>query len=59
MEKIKGGSIEDTHLVSGIVLDKERVSVDMPIVIKNARIALLRMRKILPKNVFFLFWRRD
>jgi|SRR3989344_4923584 len=41
MEKIKGGSIEDTHLVSGIVLDKERVSVDMPIVIKNARIALI------------------
>jgi archaeal chaperonin len=41
LEKIKGGSIEDTDLVSGIVLDKERVSSEMPPQVSSARIALL------------------
>jgi thermosome len=41
IEKSKGDGIEDTELVSGIVLDKERVSPDMPVLVKNARIALL------------------
>ncbi len=39
--KSKGDGIKDTELISGIVLDKERVSSEMPTSIKNARIALL------------------
>jgi thermosome len=38
--KIKGNSISDTNLVYGIVLDKERISKDMPERIENAKIAL-------------------
>jgi len=41
IEKTKGDGIEHTELVSGIVLDKERVSIDMPQKIENAKIALL------------------
>jgi thermosome len=41
IEKVKGNGIEHTELVEGIVLDKERVSVDMPQKIEQARIALL------------------
>ena len=43
LEKRKGEGIEDTELISGIVLDKERVSQDMPSTIRNARVALLDM----------------
>lgn len=43
LEKRKGEGIENTELISGIVLDKERVSSDMPSQIRNARIALLDM----------------
>jgi len=41
IEKSKGDGINDTELISGIVLDKEKISVDMPSVIREARIALL------------------
>lgn len=41
IEKIKGGSIGDSELVAGIVLDKERVNADMPSKIENARILLV------------------
>ncbi len=41
IEKVKGEGIEDTELIEGIVLDKERVSVDMPLKVQNAKIALL------------------
>jgi len=41
IEKNKGSGLESTELISGIVLDKERVSVDMPVRIDNAKIALL------------------
>ncbi len=41
LEKKVGGSVEDTELVEGIVLDKERVHSGMPRQIKNAKIALL------------------
>src|SRR3990172_80030 len=41
IEKSKGESIKDTELISGIVLDKEKVSHDMPQSIKMARIALI------------------
>jgi len=41
IEKNKGSGLEDTELISGIVIDKERVSVDMPEKVENARIALI------------------
>ena len=41
IEKRKGGSIEDTELIKGIVIDKEIVHSSMPKKVKDARIALL------------------
>ena len=41
VEKKSGGSIQDTELISGIVLDKEIVHSGMPTKIENARIALV------------------
>ena len=41
IEKRQGGSIEDTELVDGIVLDKEVVHPGMPKKIENAKILLL------------------
>ena len=41
IEKAKGNGIEDTELVKGIVLDKEKVNVDMPSKIEDAKIALI------------------
>jgi archaeal chaperonin len=39
--KNKSNSIEDTELIKGIVIDKERVSIDMPQKIHSPRIALI------------------
>jgi len=41
IEKTKRDGIADTELISGIVLDKEKVSSDMPFRIKEAKIALI------------------
>tara|TARA_Y100000310_G_scaffold58097_1_gene53318 strand:+ start:6824 stop:8443 length:1620 start_codon:yes stop_codon:yes gene_type:complete len=41
IEKSKGDSIEDTELISGIVVDKDKISHDMPSIVHNARIALI------------------
>ncbi len=41
IEKVKGNGIEHTELVEGIILDKERTSIEMPRKIEDARIALL------------------
>jgi len=41
IEKVKGNGIENTELVEGIVIDKEKVSVDMPSKVENAKIALI------------------
>ncbi|MDO8623358.1 MAG: thermosome subunit alpha [archaeon] len=41
IEKVKGDGIKDSELISGIVLDKEKLSVDMPNIVENARIALI------------------
>ncbi|MEM4318438.1 MAG: thermosome subunit alpha [Candidatus Pacearchaeota archaeon] len=41
LEKRKGKGVEDTELINGIVLDKERVHEGMPDIVKNAKIALL------------------
>ncbi|MFH8132159.1 MAG: thermosome subunit beta, partial [Candidatus Aenigmatarchaeota archaeon] len=40
-EKKHGGSVEDTELIKGIVIDKEVVHPGMPKTVKNAKIALL------------------
>ena len=41
VEKRQGGSIKDSSLIDGIILDKERVHAGMPRSIKDARIALV------------------
>jgi len=41
IEKSKGDGIQDTELISGIVLDKEKISEDMPSIVYDARIALI------------------
>jgi thermosome len=41
LEKKMGGSTEDTTLIMGMVLDKERVHPGMPKTVKNAKIALI------------------
>ena len=41
LEKRHGGTIEDTELIQGIVLDKERGHPRMPLEVKDAKIALL------------------
>src|SRR3990167_5522056 len=41
IEKSKGDGIKDTELISGIVIDKSRISQDMPNLVKGAKIALI------------------
>ena len=41
VEKRQGGSIKDSSLIDGIILDKERVHAGMPRSIKDAKIALV------------------
>ncbi|MDP2909008.1 MAG: thermosome subunit beta, partial [Nanoarchaeota archaeon] len=41
LEKKVGGGTEDSELIQGILLDKERVHAGMPKLVKNAKIALL------------------
>jgi len=41
LKKSKSESVNDTELIAGIVLDKEKVSGEMPSVVKNAKIALV------------------
>ncbi len=41
VQKANGGSIEDTELIQGIILDKERVHTGMPTRVKDAKIALV------------------
>ncbi len=41
IEKCKGRAVEDSELIDGLVIDKERVSIDMPARVENARIALI------------------
>ena len=41
VEKKQGASIGDSELITGIILDKERVSPRMPKIVKNAKIALI------------------
>jgi len=41
IEKIKGRAVEDTELIKGLVIDKERVSDAMPAKVENAKIVLV------------------
>ncbi|MDP1729033.1 MAG: thermosome subunit alpha [archaeon] len=41
IEKSKGSAVENSQLIEGIVLDKERVNIEMPERVNNARIALI------------------
>jgi thermosome len=41
IEKNVGGSVEDSELIEGIVLDKERIHPSMPQQVKDAKIALI------------------
>tara|TARA_B100000315_G_C14593207_1_gene597103 strand:+ start:2400 stop:3953 length:1554 start_codon:yes stop_codon:yes gene_type:complete len=41
IEKRTGGSVDDSELIKGIVIDKERLSPGMPRVVKDAKIALI------------------
>jgi thermosome len=43
IKKQQGGSVEDTEIINGIILDKERVNNDMPQNVKNAKIALVNI----------------
>jgi thermosome len=41
IEKAKGEGIGDTELISGIVIDKGKIALDMPSCVRDARIALI------------------
>ena len=41
IEKRTGGSVDDSGLIKGIVIDKERLNPGMPRVVKDAKIALI------------------
>jgi thermosome len=41
VEKKEGGSISDSELIQGLIIDKERCSGNMPKMVKNAKIALI------------------
>ncbi len=41
IEKKVGSSVEETELVDGIIIDKEKVHPNMPAIVRHARIALL------------------
>jgi thermosome len=41
IEKKVGGGVEDSELISGIVIEKEKVHSGMPCIVKNAKIALI------------------
>ncbi len=52
VEKKTGGSVSDSHLVNGIVLDKEIVNSSMPKKIENAKIALISAPLEIEKTEF-------
>jgi thermosome len=41
IEKQRGQAIEDTKLIEGVVIDKERVSLEMPSYVEDGKIALI------------------
>ncbi|MFB6071945.1 MAG: thermosome subunit alpha [Halobacterium sp.] len=41
VEKVTGGAIENSELIEGVIVDKERVSENMPYAVEDAKIALV------------------
>ncbi len=52
VEKKAGGTILDTQLIKGVVLDKEVVHASMPKIVRNAKIALLNCPLEIEKTEF-------
>ncbi|WP_456475265.1 thermosome subunit beta [Candidatus Pyrohabitans sp.] len=52
LEKKEGGAVEDTELINGIVVDKERVHPGMPRKVKDAKIALINAPLEIEKTEF-------
>jgi len=52
IEKKTGGTIQETYMVEGIVLDKERIHSRMPKRVENAKIALLSTAMEIKKTEF-------
>ena len=52
MVKKQGGDIDDTQLIQGIIVDKEKVHPGMPDFVKNAKIALLNAALEIKKPEF-------
>ena len=52
IEKKQGGGIEDTKIIKGVILDKERVHEGMPKQVKNADIALVNAALEIKKTEF-------
>ncbi|MCW6158543.1 MAG: TCP-1/cpn60 chaperonin family protein [Thermoplasmatales archaeon] len=50
--KKQGGSIEDTQLIQGVIVDKERVHPGMPVFVNKAKIALLNVALEIKKPEF-------
>ncbi|GAA0295064.1 thermosome subunit alpha [Halarchaeum salinum] len=41
VEKVTGGSIDNSELIEGVIVDKERVNENMPFAVEDAKIALI------------------
>ena len=52
IEKRTGGSVDDSELIKGIVIDKEKLSPNMPRTVKNAKIALIDREIEIKKTEF-------
>jgi thermosome len=52
IEKKPGGSITDTNLIQGLIIDKEAVHGDMPKLVNDARIGLLNSAMEIEKTEF-------
>ncbi len=50
--KKQGGSVEDTQLIQGVIVDKERVHPGMPVFVNKAKIALLNAALEIKKPEF-------
>ncbi len=50
--KKQGGSVDDTRLIQGVIVDKERVHPGMPVFVNNAKIALLNVALEIKKPEF-------
>jgi thermosome len=50
--KKQGGSVEDTQLIQGVIVDKERVHPGMPVLVNKAKIALLNAALEIKKPEF-------